>query len=191
MKFITGWALFLVASVAAAVDDNDSYAVKGAGTSFCSAFVDTVDSKDRKYLVYGGWIEGYITALNQQLEQTYDLAPWQSTELLLSFMQSSCRANPDVQFHEMAKAMTAELARVKLKQGGRYVLIKGSDNLVLHEEIVRRAKSVLGAKGLYSGDTQKVNWDEDVRAAMKLFQESAKLPASGLPDQASLFWLFK
>lgn len=191
LKSLICLSLLIFSVFVSAADKNEAYAIKGVGTLYCSKFVEAIDEGNQAFLVYGGWVEGYLTALNQQLDSTYDLAPWQSTEFLLRFVEASCRKSPKVQFQLVVKAMVAELAKQKLTTGGQYVLIKGGKGMLFQEEIVRRAKASLAGKGFYKGDSSIVGWSDAVRSAMKAFQKSKNLEQTGLPDQATLLHLFQ
>jgi len=180
---------FTSVTPAQAADENETYAVKGAGVSYCSTFVESMQSRDKNYFVYGGWIEGYLTGLNQQLANTFDLAPWQTTELMLRIIEPICQQNPKQQFHNVMKAMAGEFSQHKVSQSGNYIQIEADKSLVFQEVIITRIKATLVEKGFYKGDDD-FGWGEAVIAAVKDFQRSQGLEETGLPDQLTLYKLF-
>ena len=181
--------IFTSLAPAQAADKNETYAVKGAGVSYCSMFIESMQSRDKNYFVYGGWVEGYLTGLNQQLANTFDLAPWQTTELLLRIIEPICQKNPKQQFHNVVKAMAGELSQHKVSQSGNYIQVEADKNLIFQEAIITRIKAALVEKGFYVGD-DNLGWDKPVITAVKDFQRSQELEETGLPDQFTLYKLF-
>ncbi len=180
----------LLSAVAQGADIDSKFAVKGAGISSCEKFLEAYEEEKELYYTYGGWLDGYMTAANQHLGDTYDIAPWQSTGLLLTMMASNCKKNPEISFHQVAQLMVDELVKTRLRSAGRYGVIQGGSPVPLHEDIIRRIKVALKEGGYYSGNTHVATWDEDVVTAVKAFQKSKNLPETGMPDQSTLFMLF-
>lgn len=173
-----------------AADVNNSYAIKGAGIAGCSKFLESVEKKDSVYYVYGGWIEGYVTSQNLLQKDTFDIAPWQSTGLLLKVAESICKKQPELKFHQIMGMITAELIPQKLGVGGQFVSVGTPDKpIVFQMEMIERIQQALSNKG-FGGVIDGV-YGESSQAAMKDFQSSRGLSVTGSPDQASLFELFK
>lgn len=175
-------------SISYATDGNNAYAIKGAGIAKCSTFIEFHQKKSDVYLVFGGWLEGYLTAINQQQSNTFDLAPWQSTQLLLVATESLCKQKPDMQFQEAVQVLIGQLAQQKIAQGGKFVTV---DQYVFQEEVVKRMKNTLKSRGLYSGNVGDAQYDDKLKAAVKQFQKGIKQSETGLPDQGTLYELFK
>ncbi len=182
--------LFLISGFAYGADVDSKFAVKGAGISTCKRYLDAYEEKKELYYTYGGWLDGYITGANQHLGDTYDIAPWQSTGLLLTMMASNCKKHQDMSFYQVAQLMVQELVKTRIKSAGRYGVIQGGSPVPLHEEIVRRIKSALKDRGFYDGNIHVATWDDEVKTAVKAFQKSKDLPETGLPDQSTLYMLF-
>jgi len=182
--------LLSMGTTALAGDSDNAYAVKGAGISSCSRFVDTAEKHDNLYLIYGGWIEGYITATNQYLENTFDLSPWQSTQLMLKVAESICRKNPEMQFHQVVTNIMAGLTKQRIEKGGKFVDINGDRKYVFQKEVIHRIKKTLNNKGFYDGPINS-DYDDALKTSMKAFQKSINQKQTGLPDQGTLFKLFQ
>lgn len=189
LKNRSAWLLasLCLPSIVYGMDSSNAYAIKGAGIAKCSKFIEFHQKKSDVYLVFGGWLEGYLTATNQQQTDTFDLAPWQSTQLLLLATESLCKQKPDMQFQEAVQVLIGQLAQQRITQGGKFVTI---DSYIYQEEVVKRMKNALKSRGLYSGvgDGQ---YDDKLKAAVKQFQKGIKQPETGLPDQGTLYELFK
>ncbi len=175
-------------SISFAADSNDAFAIKGAGIAKCSKFIEFHQKKDDIYLVFGGWLEGYLTAINQQQANTFDLAPWQSTQLMLIAAEALCKQKPDMTFQSAVQILIAELMPQKVTQGGKFISI---DKYVYQEEVVKRIKNALKSRNLYSGNVNDVQYDEKLKIAVKKFQKNIQQPQTGLPDQGTLYELFK
>ena len=189
-KLILILASFFAMPLAHATDNNDAYAIKGAGITSCSNFIKSAQNKDKTLYIYGGWIEGYFTASNQHFQDTFDLAPWQTTQLLLKIVESVCTKNPSLKFHQVLNSMAVEMGKQRLNKGGKFVKINDSLNYVLQEEVIARMKHALKAKGYYSGEINGT-YGDSIKTAIKRFQKEVGQPETGLPDQGTLYELFK
>lgn len=56
----------------------------------CSAFIRAYDQRSNDAFVLAGWLTGYLSAINQHAAETFDLAPWQSTEVLMLLAKDLC-----------------------------------------------------------------------------------------------------
>jgi len=183
-------SLVLIPSIGYSSDKNNTYAIEGAGIASCSKFVESASKKDNHYYVYGGWVEGFLTASNQHQEQTFDLTPWQSTQLILKIIESICTENPKAKFHQVLNNLVPELSKQRISIGGKFVDIDGKRKYVFQEEVILRMKKALTNKQLYTGGLTTEYSDELKNSVIK-FQKKIHQNATGLPDQATLFELFK
>lgn len=189
LKKASAWFLLCTLShTTFGADSGDAYAIKGAGIAKCSKFIEFREKKDNAYLIFGGWLEGYLTAMNQQQANTFDLAPWQSTQLLLIAVESLCKQKPEMQFQAAVQILINELSPQKISQGGKFVSI---DKYIYQEEMVKRIKNALKSRNLYNGNLDDPRYDDKLKASVKQFQKTIKLPQTGLPDQGTLYELFK
>ena len=58
-------ALFIFSSLIYAADVDGKFAVKGAGRKSCESFLQAKASGSNDYLLYAGWVEGFISSYNQ------------------------------------------------------------------------------------------------------------------------------
>lgn len=174
-----------------AADKNSAYAIKGVGVTTCASLVESSLKKNNVYYIYGGWIEGHITAQNRLQNNTFDISPWQSTELILKIIESICAKNPELKFYQVVDIIVAGLLKQKLDSASEFKNVGTIDKpLVLQSEMIGRIQQVLNHKGFYKGAIDSV-YGESSRAAMRAFQSSNGLSVTGLPDQGTLFELFK
>lgn len=189
--FLLSFIAACLINQAQAADINNSFAIKGAGIASCNKFLESVAKKDNVYYVYGGWIEGYITAQNNLQASTFDIAPWQSTGLLLKVVESICIKRPELKFHQVMSTVSAELLQQKLDLGNQFVNVGSSSQpILLQIEMVKRIQQALNSKGFDVGVVDGA-YGEASRTAMKAFQTYRGLDVTGTPDQGALFELFK
>ena len=175
-----------------AADSSGSFAVKGVGLSKCSDFVDIVKGKEpAKLSRYVGWISGYISASNQHATNTFDLTLWQDIRTLTLALVNHCDRNADMRFGEAVVRMTASLAADRLDEKSELVPIEhDGQTLYLYKEAIRRTQTKLSALGMYSGDVDG-QFNDATKQAVSAFQIKRKLPATGVPEQKTMFELMR
>ena len=100
MRTITLLTLLLYFALPAlAADADGNYAVKGAGIATCADFAKAKEASEREYFMYAGWAEGFISAANLYEDSTFDIVPWQNTDVLATALASYCRNVPTQKFH--------------------------------------------------------------------------------------------
>ena len=183
--------LALAAPVHAA-DESGQFAVKGAGATACGSYVQALEQKDQNTLyAYGGWIEGYVSASNQFLDDTYDIAPWETSQTLALLLANHCRNNPGVPFLTAVRQMVEALKEQRIERRSEVVeAAQDGRSIALYRETVRRMQERLAERGLYEGAAEG-DFDEATRAALAAFQEQAGLNATGLPDQPTLMQIMR
>ncbi|MFT5174871.1 MAG: hypothetical protein ACI8W7_003060 [Gammaproteobacteria bacterium] len=175
-----------------AIDSAGSFAVKGVGLSKCSAFVEVVKSKETAKLSrYIGWTAGYISASNQHVSKTFDLTPWQNIRTLTLALVNHCDRNADMRFGEAVVRMAASLAADRLNEKSELVAIEheGKQHYV-YQETIRRTQTKLSELGMFTGDSDG-EFNDATKQAVTTFQSERKLPATGLPDQKTMFELMR
>jgi hypothetical protein len=175
----------LTASVNAA-DEQGRFMVKGGGRIGCEHFLKALETKGTEFISLAGWIEGFITYANQQEKDTFDLTPWQSTELLMSAVANHCRQNPEKSFHQSAYQVLQSIKSGRLTSKSEPVSATVADqSVVLYADIIRRLQQRLKLRGLLTGDPTGI-YDKETIDAVREFQRAKKLPETGLPDQMTL-----
>lgn len=186
-------AIVFSASTASAADQTGNYATRGAGNTRCSDFIKARQDGDERYANYGGWIDGFLSGVNLFEEDTFDIAPWQSTNLIAAALGRYCSNNPTLAFHVAVSRLVVQLGDTRLLTNSKLQIHKGKGEqsevqIAIYDAIIRRAQERLKGLGLLEGDTNSA-LSETMRKALMAFQKSNKLAQSGLPDQATLLVL--
>jgi hypothetical protein len=94
---------------AQAIDETGNLLVHGYGVNSCSKFLDVLQRRQEVqqnyYLV---WLQGYITGLNEQLDETYDILAGTDIEGAMLWIRNWCAANPNQSIYKAADALTLE-----------------------------------------------------------------------------------
>lgn len=174
------------AAAALAADRDGKFMVKGAGTAGCPRFLAAQQQKNAEFVSFAGWLDGYLTRVNERDTQTFDVAPWQGTELLLAAVSAECRRDPKSTFHAAAYRVVASLVPARLQQQSppATATVDGR-SVVLYAAVITRLQARLKQRGTYAGEPNG-RYDAATVAAVKAFQREKQLPETGLPDQLTL-----
>jgi hypothetical protein len=185
------FGLVLYAAGASAADDGGKFAMKGAGFLPCQVFISERAKKTDTYYLIAGWIEGYITAYNKHVADTYDITSFESLELLLSVMQNHCETNPKDRLYSVLNSMLIKLNPDRLlKESGRARIAEGKRKTVLYSETIRRIQTELTRRGLYKGAIDG-RFTDETRSGLIAFQSDIKFETTGFPDQTTLWRLLR
>ena len=191
MKRILPAVLLLLSAVPAWPVDNDGhYAVKGAGTARCDQFLEARRQRTPQYFLFGGWMEGFLSAANLYEQDTFDIVAWQNTDLLATFVARVCEKSPATPFHLAVSRTMRNLLPQKLERRSSVVGFDGGEGraVALYADVVLRMKSALRERGYFDGDNSADDAPE-LRKALRAFQADRQLPPTGLPDQVTLLYL--
>jgi hypothetical protein len=171
-----------------AADARGDFAVKGVGLAPCVDVAKAIEEQSPLFLQMGGWIAGYLSALNQKTPETFDLFSWQDDVTVAGAVLSWCRANPSARLFEAAAAMAKSLEADRLRERSALIAIPGSEPpLRLYAETLRRAQEALARFGFDPGE--RGTFGEATRAAVLRYQAKTGLPQTGLPDRDTLYAL--
>ena len=186
-KVVFTTVISFVASLSAiAADNSGKYAAKGVGRTACSDFSSAFAEKSSKYFVYGGWIEGYISALNAARANTYDIAPWQTTELMMFLLSKHCSNNPDTRFLTAVSTMLGTFSPSSLSAESAIVEVNfNNTKSYFYADTLLQIKQQLANLG-FSVSAANADFDSELASALAAFQKSKGLKQTGLPDQQTL-----
>jgi hypothetical protein len=183
--------LSIVPGHSVAADKEGRFAVKGAGISNCERFLEEREKGGAVFYAYGGWLEGYLTAANQYLPQTYDMMPWETTNLLAGLLAQHCKDNPKKPFIRAVRAMLKAVRDDRLTDSSVLVMAQADGKGVrVYREVLRRIQARLKALGLYSDDIDGT-YNPRTRRAIAAFQKEQGLEVTRLPDQNTLLKLLR
>ena len=183
-------ALFTYSSYSSSADSNGQFALKGAARESFERYVQARTSKSQDYLIYVGWIEGFITGFNQFQRKNFDITPWQTTELMSGLLENHCKKAPKDGFFFAVSKMLKVVYSLRLQEESRLSQVTSGDySLFLYEKIIFDMKSKLKAKNYLQG---KVNssFDEKTRQAIQQYQKDNKIKETGMPTTETLYHLF-
>lgn len=181
---------FMPASARSATADG-AFAVRGAGLIDCKIFLEDRKKRSPAYLMMGGWIDGYITGINQYAKGTYDATSFESTELFAQIIADHCQTHPNDRLFEIMNSIIRQRWKDRTVARTPFVTITvGGRSTKLYRSTVERIQRRLEKKGFLklppSGD-----FDEATVRAIAAFQKTLSgYKATGFPDQATLFMLF-
>lgn len=182
-------AATLMSLEAHAADSGGQFSVEGIGGSTCENFVTAKSESSNAYYAFLGWLDGYMTGINQYAPETYDITPWQSQNLLAALFEKFCAKNPGAKFFAVANKMIVELRDDRLRESSAPVIAKvGERSIRVYREILRRVQVLLKEGGHYKGGIDGL-FGPNTRRALESYQKQVGSTVTGLPDQATLFKL--
>lgn len=175
---------------AKAADSKGAYAIDGGGGAPCKAFTSSRKADDTRAAgLFAGWVDGYLSAANQNSPDTFDLTPWQTTDLLLVLLGRYCESYPEDHFEIAVNNMIKALHPQRLVTRSETLLAGSKEKGVpIYREIMLRAQQRLKEQGFYSGALDG-NYGQAMHTALSAFQEKNAIRVTGLPDQETLFRL--
>lgn len=181
----------LFSAPASARDDEGRFAIKGVGVASCGQFVREAPRNSRAYEAFLNWIDGYTTATNAFAPQTFDVASWESADLIGEVIRTNCERQLDEQFAIVAARVIAQIAETRVTSASDLVPVKSDgESILIYKSTLMKVQERLTEQGLYAGYVDG-NYREGTRNALTAFQELEGLPPSGIPDQVTLWKLFR
>ncbi len=172
-------------------DPTGRFAMKGAGILTCKIFMEAREEQSQIYYMIAGWIDGYLTATNQHMDETYDITSFEKTELLTNVIANHCKDNDDDRLFTVVNSIVTKLNPDRLQVRSPMVTVSvGGRDAGLYVATIARVQLELKNRELYSGP---VNGESNpaTEKSFKAFQESVGYDATGFPDQASLWRLIR
>jgi len=182
----------LVWSAARGADADGQFAVKGAGSLTCAELTSVIEKEPKNTFLVAGWLDGYLTAVNQFADGVVDHAPWQSVELLLDVLVNHCGANPEEPVVRATQIVLGAMRATRLTKKVEIETIQVGDqgSFQIDRESLRRAQQQLISLGHLDGGADG-RFGPKTAAAFGEFQAASQLPVTNVPDQLTLFRLFE
>lgn len=187
--FLAG-TLLMVTRGALCADAKGDFALEGAGLAQCSRFSKALAEDSTEVLVFGGWMHGYLTGVNQYREDTYDIATWPSQQQQIKYLGNFCSQNPQRRFFEAVAAMVIQMTPERVVAKEKPIAI--TKTIQLYPSTLARVRARLIAAGhLESSASTGGEWGPRLEASLKAYQESRGLKETGYPDEATLLSLLR
>lgn len=107
-------------TAATAADSSERYTNYGSGTQPCETYVtardDSRNGEVRIELVFLTWLNGFLSAHNYYVTNTYDIKGTADNEALLVWLENYCKQNPLKSFSSAVAALTDELHPKRIQQ---------------------------------------------------------------------------
>ncbi len=173
-----------------AADKKGAYAIDGGGGAPCKAFTESRRAADERAAgLFAGWVDGYVSAANQTRPDTYDLTPWQTTDLLLVLLARYCETYPEDRFEIAVNNMLNALHPTRLtERSDKLIAGSAAKGVPVYRETLRDAQKSLAEQGFYTGPIDG-NYGKALNKALIAFQKKNGLKATGLPEQETLYRL--
>lgn len=168
-----------------------AFAVRGAGVIDCKTFLMEREKRSRAYLMMGGWIDGYLTGINQYAQDTYDATSFESTELFAQIVADHCKTHPDDRLFEIMNSIIRQKWKDRTVEQTPFVTVTVEGRSTrLYRTTVERVQRRLAEKGFLKSKPSGDFDDATVRAIASFQKTLAGYKATGFPDEATLFMLF-
>ena len=185
---IASLALLAAANASAATIAGE-FAVDGAGRASCTAFVDAKTRKLPAFDQFMSYVEGFLTAANRYETDTFDLTPWHTPGALALILEKYCKDNASDNLGVALVRLTNAIRPLRLTDTSAMMeVVDGANRAVLYVSVMKNAQAELGRKGLFRGQADG-KFSPETKTALLAFQKQAKLPPSGVPDPATLWFL--
>lgn len=184
-------AVLLVCATSRAADEAGQFAIRGAGLINCTLYSQERAAGSDVYLITAAWVDGYITGINQHASETYDLVPFETTELLMVLLDDHCKSNPQDPVFAVLTNLFEKLWSDRLTDKSDKTSIAMGEREARHyQKFIERVQQRLLAEGFYAGPISG-EYSSATADAMKRYQVSVGLNTTGFPDQLSLWRLMR
>lgn len=172
---------------ARAADEKGAFAVKGAGAESCRDYLTARERSPAAQAVFLSWMEGYLTSVNELTPGAFDVSFWRERTLLAALLEVNCRADPELRFGMVVRAMAQALKRNPLAENSELIEARiGERGVPIYRATLRLVEEALVERGIEVGEVDG-RWDDDARRGILEFQRGQpELLPTGLPDQATL-----
>ncbi len=179
-------AALLLAGPASAADVEGRFSIEGVGKMACARFAEVHDADAPEIGAVAAWVDGYVTAHNRLMRETFDLTPWQTSRVVLAQLGQYCVANPDASLEAGASELIAYLGADRLRMAEDIVGLSNGRNAVFaYASVIASVESALGDRGHPIGSGENAT-----SKALEAFQRAQRMEVTGLPDQNTLLRLF-
>jgi hypothetical protein len=178
---VAGAMLFAMAwnSPVQAADGNNQYKIEGVGVLTCKQYLDAREKQSPIYFRMGGWLNGYLTATQRFLPETYALAAWQTTDLLLASVAAKCKEDDKLQFHNVAQLLVGFLHANRLQTSSQIIVVtRGDKKQSIFKSVLIQVQGLLSKEGFYSGDANG-NFSKETAEGLVAYQSAKKTAADG------------
>lgn len=156
----------------------------------CSEFVAAQAGDKELVIAFAGWTGGFLTGINVFRDQTFDITPFQATELILSKMAKYGEAHPDEVYVSALGKLVAMLMAGRLQTASPLVRVtSGSSAVFIYADVLEDVRAKLLAAG-GTPPAEKGSFSPAFAQALAAHQTANGLAVTGLPDLATMNSLY-
>jgi hypothetical protein len=124
-------------------DLNNTFAVRGVGQATCGSLVNAAENDPILYRQFGGYLNGLITGLNLEREETFDVVLFEDTETLMLYVLKACKAGLDQPYFQAARKVIEAMMPTRVSQFESFVEQEAPQKIVLYRQAFGDAVSKL------------------------------------------------
>jgi hypothetical protein len=186
-----GLLCLLVCQPNNAADAQGQYGIRGAGLVNCALYEHEREIRSPVYQIIAGWMDGYITGINQYATDTYDTLSFESTEMLAAVISKNCKKHPNTTVFTVLNAVINQAAHDRLHSPSKKVEVKfGERSVLIYQEVLLRLQKKLTGAGFYRGPIDG-SFNAATRKALGKYQSANGLKPTEFPDQVTLWRIFR
>lgn len=191
-SLLSGVALcILTMDVAHGTDGNGQFAIKGVGNASCTDYVRVVEENDPQKLLFAGWINGYITAHNQHLSETFDVTSWENIETIGNYLREHCKKNSELSFFQATTQLVNQLHPDRIKEfKGAENMSSGSQSIKSYIQVNQKVQTRLKTLGFYEGEIDG-KMTPALIDGVNQFRATMEWPETLVLDQRTLHMLLR
>lgn len=181
--------LALLASPVLAADKDGRAAVRGAGQLSCKQAMDICNKDKNQCAAIDSWLNGFISGINVSGKDLYDLVFF--TPFSIISVLQVCKQKPDLPVANAVDLLVRELAPLSVPTASKPIDFgEGKERFQVYQSTVRAVQQELINRGFLSGKADGT-YGPGTKAALQKFQDSIKLPATGMPDPDTVVQLLR
>ena len=179
------------ASNAWALDKNGKFAIKGIGNIPCLEFVKMIEQDNPQKFLFAGWLNGYMTAHNQHLKETFDIVSWENIETMGTYLRNHCKTNPKLSFFQATTQLLSELYAQRIVEFvGAENLGTGQQSKKSYFQVIARVQKHLKELKIYDGKIDG-RMSKKLTDALDFFRNQQGIPHNNFLDQRVLHALLR
>lgn len=181
-------AALVLGSAAQGATNEGQYAVRGVGSTTCAEFLEELEASGGLPLRYVAWVSGYLTALNRDTPDTFDVSYIAENDDVLALASRICMTQSDILVETAVARLVNFMVDDRLEGSSNLTQLEvGDTRLTIRQSVYDAFVSVLVAAGYLE---EVGEFDEGIRDAILAFQEDRDLSLTGLPDTNTLVAAF-
>lgn len=181
--------LVMVPATVLAATPEGQFAVQGIGRLSCDAFLEEREKKSNLYWNVGGWIDGYLTAYNVHVDETFDITPYAPTDSADSFvvlLARHCQSHGEDPIGLVVKALADEMHDKRLKRSEDAVRVDVDGRAyAVYPSMIEQLQRTLKDLGHYDGAVDG-SFSDKLKTALQRYQKAEGIEVSGAPTQQTL-----